>query len=461
MTTATVILGAGYGTRMKSKLPKVLHPLAGRPLVEWSVTAGHRISDLPPVVVVGYGQEQVRALLGDRVEYAVQEDLLGTGHAVMQAQPLLQGKADRVVVIYADMPLLQAATLQKLTDLFESEAGRNNLAIAMLTIEREDAQGFGRIVRNAQGEIQAIVEEVDCTPAQLAIRELNPGIYCFDGDWLWENLSKLEVSSKGEYFLTDMVAAAVRQGRRVVSMLAPVEDVYGINNRSHLAQAAAVMRQRILERHMLAGVSIIDPATTYIDDTVQIGQDTTILPGTNLQGQTTLGADCVIGPNSRVVDSLIGDGCRVEYSVIEEARMDEGSEIGPFGHLRKGAHLGAGVHMGNFGEVKNSYLGPGTKMGHFSYIGDATIGANVNIGAGTITCNYDGVRKHRTTLGDDVFLGSDTLLVAPVRLAEGARTGAGSVVTRDVNENTLVYGVPARPAPGQQSVDATIPKDAS
>lgn len=243
-------------------------------------------------------------------------------------------------------------TLQKLTTLFESEAAAGDLAIAMLTIQREDAQGFGRIVRNDRAEIRAIVEEVDCTSEQLAIRELNPGIYCFDSEWLWENLPTLAVSSKGEYFLTDMVAKAVDQGRRVVSVLAPVEDVYGINNRSHLAQAAAVMRRRILERHMLAGVAIIDPATTYIDDTVQIGQDTTIFPGSLLQGSTTIGVDCLIGPNSRVVDSMIGDGCRIEYSVIEEARMDDGSEIGPFGHLRKGAHLGAGVHMGNFGEVQ-------------------------------------------------------------------------------------------------------------
>jgi bifunctional UDP-N-acetylglucosamine pyrophosphorylase / glucosamine-1-phosphate N-acetyltransferase len=453
MTTATVILAAGYGTRMKSKLPKVLHPLAGRPLVEWSVAAGQSVSDLPPVVVVGHGQEHVRALLGERVHYAIQQDLLGTGHAVMQAQSLLQGKADRVIVIYADMPLLQATTLQKLMTLFESEAADGDLAIAMLTIQREDAQGFGRIVRNDRAEIRAIVEEVDCTPEQLEIRELNPGIYCFDGDWLWENLLNLAVSSKGEYFLTDMVAKAVDQERRVVSVLAPVEDVYGINNRSHLAQAATVMRRRILERHLLAGVSIIDPSTTYIDDTVHIDKETTILPGSHLEGRTSIGADCVIGPNSRVVDSVIGDGCRIEYSVIEEARMDDGSEIGPFGHLRKGAHLGVGVHMGNFGEVKNSYLGPGTKMGHFSYIGDATVGANVNIGAGTITCNYDGVRKSRTILDDDVFLGSDTLLVAPVHLAAGARTGAGSVVTHDVDEHTLVYGVPARPASGQGNAE--------
>jgi bifunctional UDP-N-acetylglucosamine pyrophosphorylase/glucosamine-1-phosphate N-acetyltransferase len=447
MTTVTVILAAGYGTRMKSKVPKVLHPLAGRPLVEWSVLVGEQVGDLPPVVVVGHGEDEVRSLLGDRVCYAPQKELLGTGHAVMQAQPVLAGRAEQVIVLYADMPLLQASTLQALEQLFRYEMKNGDLAVAMLTIERSDAQGFGRIIRDQKGNITAIVEEVDCTPEQLLIRELNPGIYCFNGAWLWENLPKLQVSSKGEYFLTDMVAIATEQGKRVVSMPAPVEEVYGINTRSHLAQAAAVMRQRILQRHMLAGVTILDPQNTYIDDTVQIGQDTEILPGCHLQGSTVIGSDCRIGPNSRLFDSVIADHCKIEYSVLEEARMDKGSEIGPFGHLRKGAHLGPDVHMGNFGEVKNSYLGPGTKMGHFSYIGDATVGANVNIGAGTITCNFDGVKKNRTILHDDVFLGSDTLLIAPVELGEKARTGAGSVVTHDVEENVLVYGVPARPAP--------------
>jgi len=446
MTTTTVILAAGYGTRMKSKLPKVLHSVAGRPLVEWSVLTGEAVGDTPPVVVVGHGQEHVRSLLGDRVSYAVQSELLGTGHAVMQASALLQGKTDCVIVLYADMPLLQSSTLGQLHELFVQESASGDLAIAMLTIERDDPQGFGRIVRNPRGQIQAVVEEVDCTADQLLIRELNPGIYCFDGPWLWENLPRLKISSKGEYFLTDMVALAAEQGKRVVSTLAPIEEVYGINTRSHLAQAATIMRKRILERHMLAGVSIVDPMTTYIADTVEIGQDTVILPGCHLEGTTSIGMDCLIGPNSRIVDSYIANNCRVEYSVIEEAQMDEGSEIGPFGHLRKGAHLGPGVHMGNFGEVKNSYLGAGVKMGHFSYIGDATIGENVNVGAGTITCNFDGIKKNRTVLEDDVFLGSDTLLIAPVHLKRGARTGAGSVVTHDVEEDTLVYGVPARPA---------------
>jgi bifunctional UDP-N-acetylglucosamine pyrophosphorylase / glucosamine-1-phosphate N-acetyltransferase len=318
-------------------------------------------------------------------------------------------------------------------------------ALAMLTVTRDDPQGFGRIVRDAQGHVQAIVEEADCTPDQLAIRELNPGIYCFDAAWLWENLSHIPVSAKGEYYLTDLVEIAVSQGRRVATQPAPVEDVDGVNTRVHLAQVTEVMRRRILERHMLDGVTIIDPATTYIEANVQIGQDTTIWPGCLLQGATQIGAQATIGPYAQVVDTVVSDGCRVVQSVLQSARMDAGSEIGPFSRLRPGAHLGEDVHMGNFGEVKNSYLGPGVHMGHFSYIGDATVGAHVNIGAGTITCNYDGQTKSRTEIGDDVFIGSDTLLVAPVTLGPGARTGAGSVVTHDVDAHALVYGVPARP----------------
>ncbi|MEZ4682183.1 MAG: bifunctional UDP-N-acetylglucosamine diphosphorylase/glucosamine-1-phosphate N-acetyltransferase GlmU, partial [Caldilineaceae bacterium] len=360
------------------------------------------------------------------------------------------------VVTYGDMPLLRSTTLQALIDLFVKEkvaaGGAHGPAMAMLTVTRDDPQGFGRIVRDRQGAIQAIVEEVDCTPAQKTIRELNPGIYCFDASWLWENLSKISLSAKGEYYLTDMVGIAVAQGRTVETQSAPLDDVDGINTRVHLAQATAMMRQRILEQHMLAGVTIVDPQTTYIEDTVAIGPDTLIFPGCMLQGNTHIGGGSSIGPHSQIIDSVIGDICRVTYSVVEEAQMDRGSEIGPFGHLRKGAHLGEGVHMGNFGEVKNSYLAPGTKMGHFSYLGDATVDRNVNIAAGTITCNFDGETKHKTHIGEGAFIGSDTLLVAPITIGAGAQTGAGSVVTKDVAPGTLVYGVPARPSHNRSAV---------
>jgi bifunctional UDP-N-acetylglucosamine pyrophosphorylase/glucosamine-1-phosphate N-acetyltransferase len=444
MTTAAVILAAGYGTRMKSNIPKVLHPLLGRTMIEWALGAVAPVVDQPPVVVVGHGKEQVQALLGSRVRYAEQEQLLGTGHAVQQAAALLQDEAGAVLVTYGDTPLLRRETLAALAALFAAERPHTNPAVALLTVTRDDPQGFGRIVRNAAGAIVGIVEEVDCTPAQRAIRELNPGIYCFDAAWLWANLPHLPLSAKGEYYLTDLVGMAVAQGRNVVSAPAPVEEVYGINTRVHLAHATAVLRTRILERHMLAGVTVIDPANTYVEDTVEIGMDTTLFPGTFLLGQTRIGARCQIGPHSHITNCEIGDECHALYAVMEGARLDRHAEIGPFGRLRKGAHLGEGVHMGNFGEVKDSYLGPGTKMGHFSYIGNAEIDGGVNIGAGTITCNYDGRKKYKTVIGKNVFIGSDTMLVAPVTLGEGARTGAGAVVTRDVAPGELVYGVPAR-----------------
>ena len=453
MTVAAVILAAGHGTRMNSALPKSLHPLAGRPLIEWSLRAVDGLSDLRPVVVVGHARKQVQDYLGERVDYSVQKELLGTGHALMQAKERLYQRADQVLVLYADMPLLRTETLKELTQLRAGSAHRQHTpaALSLLTVERKDAQGFGRIVRGQNGSVRAIVEEADCTPEQLAIRELNPGVYCFNAQWLWENISLLTPSASGELYLTDLLAIAVEQDQNVETVAAAPDETLGINDRSQLAVAARALRRRINTDHMLAGVTIVDPASTYIDADVTIGQDSTILPGTHLQGATTVGAGCCIGPNSRIVDSAIGDACRVEYSVIEQARMDRGSEVGPFGHLRPGAHLGEDVHMGNFGEVKNSRLGKGVKMGHFSYIGDATVGENVNVGAGTITCNFDGVSKNRTVLGDDVFLGSDTLLVAPVALGARARTGAGSVVTRDVDEDTLVYGVPARRPPAAEN----------
>lgn len=444
MNIATVILAAGYGTRMKSSLPKVLHKVSGRALVEWSVRIAQDVSTTKPTVVVGHGKEHVQEVLGDSVQYVLQEKQLGTGHAVQQAESELRNQSDSVLVIYGDMPLLRSETLSQLAALFAAEREQGKLAIAMLTIERDDPQGFGRIVRDDAGNIQAIVEEADCTPDQRAITELNPGIYCFDADWLWDNLSEVPLSPKGEYYLTDMVGIAVSQGRKVVSTLAPIEEVNGINTRVHLANAERVMRQRVLENLMLSGVTVVDPENTYIDDTVQIGSDTTILPGTLIEGRTTIGANCRIGPSAHIFASIVGNNCKITHSVVEEASMADNCDIGPYGHLRKGATLDVGVHMGNFGEVKNSYLGPGVKMGHFSYLGDAHVEANVNIGAGTITCNYDGTQKHKTHIGKDSFIGSDTMLVAPLNLGEGARTGAGSVVTKDVADHELVYGVPAK-----------------
>lgn len=445
MKTSAVILAAGYGTRMKSELPKVMHPLLGRPLIDWALRAVEPLVATPPIIVVGHGQELVRAFLGARAVYAEQQELLGTGHAVLQALPQLDDAVEAVLVTYADMPLLTGVTLCKLLDLFTAHCrDGSTLALAMLTFSRDHPQGFGRIVRDSNGDVAGIVEEVDCTPDQLLIRELNPGVYCFDAAWLRRNLPAVPKSAKGEYYLTDLVAMAVAQGQSIVTASAPLDDVYGVNNRVHLAEAEAILRRRVAERHMLAGVTIVDPAATYIEETVKIGADTTIWPGCVLRGATVIGKHCTVGPHSQIIDTVLADGCRAIYSVLEQARMDAHAEIGPFGHLRKGAHLGERVHLGNFGEVKDSYLGPGAKMGHFSYIGNAEVGANVNIGAGTITCNYDGVHKSKTVIGDSAFIGSDTMLVAPITVGEGARTGAGAVVTHDVPKHTTAYGVPAR-----------------
>lgn len=442
MDLSVVILAAGEGTRMKSDLPKVLHPLAGRPLVLHALETARELTDAPPVLVVGHGAEDVEKTVGDGVITVEQPEQLGTGHAVLQARDALEGSGGLVLVSYSDMPLLTAETLRRLVESQRQNPG----PIAMLTLVRDDPRGFGRVVRGDDGTVVEIVEEAVATPEQLSIRELNAGVYCFDGPWLWEHVDQIPLSQpKGEYYLTDLVGMAVGEGGRVEAVVAEdADEALGINTRVHLAEAESVIRRRVNERWMRRGVTVIDPATTYIDRSVAIGRDTTLRPNTHLRGDTRIGERCVIGPNTMVVDSSIGDECVVLASVVEQAVMEEGSDIGPFGHLRKGARLCKGAHMGNFGELKQSTLGPGAKMGHFGYLGDAEVEAGANVGAGTITCNYDGERKHRTVIEEGAFIGSDTMLVAPVRVGKGAKTGAGSVVTRDVPPDALVYGVPAR-----------------
>lgn len=441
MKTSAIILAAGQGTRMKSALPKMLHPLCGPPMLMYAVASARAASDTAPVVVVGHGAEQVQNAIGEAARFVVQAEQLGTAHAALQAEKILKGECELVLIAYGDMPLLRAETLQALVDRQQTNPG----PLTLLTVVADDPRGFGRVVRGRDGTVAAIVEEAAATPEQLTIRELNVGAYCFRADWLWEALRRIPVSQKGEYYLTDTVGLAAAAGLAVQALLHDdIAETIGINTRVDLADAAAALRRRINQSHMLAGVSIVDPATTYIDMGITIGQDTTILPNTLLQGKTTVGAGCRLGPNTIVRDAQIGDYCQVVASVLEGAVVEDGVDMGPYAHLRKGAHLGPGVHMGNFGEVKDSYLGPGVKMGHFSYVGDARIGANSNIGAGTITCNYDGVKKNPTEIGDEAFIGSDTMLVAPVRIGHRARTGAGAVVTKDVPDDTLAVGMPAR-----------------
>jgi len=389
-----IILAAGQGTRMKSRQPKVLHPLGGKAMILQSVETATQVSQRPPVLVVGHGAEAVQATVNDAARYAIQAEQLGTGHAVMQTRALLEGQGDHVIVCYADMPLLRPETLANLLAVQQANDG----PLSMVTLIDDDPRGFGRVVRGADGTVSAIVEEAVATQEQLAIRELNVGVYCYDAAWLWENLDNIPVTQpKDEYYITDLVEMAVKQGGRVQAVAAEDPDeMLGINTRVHLAEAEAALRRRINTELMLSGVTLIDPVTTYIQPSVRIGPDTVILPNTVLEGETVIGEDCTIGPNTIVRGSQIGNRCKVLNSVIEYATLEDGVDIGPFGHLRKGAYLEEGVHMGNFGEVKNSRLRKGVKMGHFSYVGDGDMGEGTNIGAGTITCNYDGVNKNKT-----------------------------------------------------------------
>ena len=442
MKITAVLLAAGQGTRMKSSLPKVLHPVAGKPMIWHALQAIQQATTEKPVVVVGHGADEVTKYLGNSAQTVLQEPQLGTGHAVMQAESLLKGNTDLVIVCYADMPLLRGETLKKLVETQKQNKG----PMTMLTVIADDPRGFGRIIRKVDGSVEAIVEEYVATPEQARIKELNVGGYCFDANWLWDALHRIPKNpKKGEYYLTDTVELATQAGLSVQPMVMDdLEEIIGVNTRIHLSEVEVAMRRRINREHMLNGVTMIDPASTYIEAGITIGRDTTLMPNTYLHGKTEIGEGNIIGPNSIIRDSKIGKRCNVLASVMEGALLEDDVDMGPFARLRKGAHLGNHVHMGNFGEVKDSYLAEGVKMGHFSYIGNAQIGANTNIGAGTITCNYDGEKKHPTEIGEDVFIGSDTMLVAPLKIGDGARTGAGAVVTKDVPEDTLVVGMPAR-----------------
>ena len=437
-----VILAAGAGTRMRSATPKVLHPLCGVPLIHHVLSALRDAGLERPIVVVAPDADDLRGTLSANVDFAVQESPLGTGHALASAREKLGGDLAHILVINADCPLVPPEAIQRLMACHED----SNADLTLMIANSLDQEGFGRIVRDSSGTLTAIVEEREATAAQLAIREVNTGVYAFQAATLWPELATLKPSSNGEIYLTDMVER-VHQARGAIATVQASDphDVLGVNTRVDLAQAEAVLRDRIRKRHMLNGVTLIDPSTTYIDSGVLIGKDTVVYPNTHLQGATKVAEGCQIGPNTVLQDSVVGQGCRVVSSVLEGTTLEADVDVGPFAHLRPGSHIGEGTHIGNFVEVKESRLASGVKAGHFSYIGDADVGANVNIGAGTVTANYDGVDKHRTTIEENAFIGSDTMLVAPVRVGKGAATGAGSVVTKDVAAGETVVGVPARP----------------
>ena len=430
-----VVLAAGQGTRMKSKLHKVLHPVCGKPMVQHVVDTMVSMQVENLIVVVGHGAEAVRAQLGEGVTYALQEQQLGTAHAVRQAAPFLQDKTGTTFLLYGDVPLLSKQTL---TDLLRYHQ-EQQAAATVLTAVLPDPTGYGRIVRSEAGEVLRIVEHKDASDEERAIREINTGIYCVDNQKLWGALEKVKNdNAQGEYYLTDCVAILRECGEKVVGFAAAdPEEAMGINDRVQLAEAEAYLRRRIAVAHMRNGVTIVDPDSTYIEADVAIGADTVIQPGTFLRGRTTIGADCVIGPQADLKNVEAADQVTIQYSVLVDAQVERESTVGPFAYVRPGTEIGPHVKIGDFVELKNAKIGAGSKVPHLSYIGDAEIGEGVNIGCGTITVNYDGAVKHKTVVEDGAFVGCNSNLIAPLTVGQNAYVAAGSTIHEDVPANAL------------------------
>ena len=439
---AGVVLAGGMGTRMKSRLPKALHRVCGQEMLLYPVQALRQLGVAPIVVVVSpANEERVRELLGDSVVYARQTQALGTGHPLLQAAPLLKEKAYQVAVLNADSPLVSLTTLQGLSELHLSQEA----CITLLTSERCPQQELGKVVRDRDGRITSIVEAGEQDGTNAAGSEVNGGAYCLQAAWLWDNVERIPVGSKGDFYITSLVEMASSQGMRVEAQVSEDPDeVLGVNSRVQMAQVEAAMYQRTRHRWMLEGVTMVDPSSTFIDVSVELGQDTVFYPNTMVLGGSRIGEECRIGPGSVIRDSQVGDRCTITASFLEGATVEEEVSVGPFSRLRPGTHLERGVHVGNFSEIKNSRIGQGTAMGHFGYVGDATIGPNVNLGAGMVTCNFDGVSHHQTVVEEDAFVGCDTMFIAPVRLGAGSITGAGAVITQDVPDHRLAVGMPAR-----------------
>ena len=424
---AAVVLAAGQGTRMRSALPKVLHPLAGRPMLDHVLAALAEAGIDRTVVVTGHEGDQVEAALDGRALSARQDTQQGTADALRVGLAAVPRDALQVVVAMGDAPLVPASVF---AELVRAQAG-DDACIALLSLRPADATGYGRVVRGADGAVQAIVEERDADVPTRALNEVNAGTYCFDAGWLRATVGSVPASASGEHYLTDLVAMAVAAGGRVVVVEAPRPELaMGINDRVDLAAAEGLLRVEIAERHMRNGVTIVDPSSTFIDAGVEIGQDARIEPWTVLSGATSIGESAVIGPHAQVLDSQIGPRTRVWSSVVESSSVAEDVEIGPYSHVRPGCEIGPRCRIGNFAELKRARLGAGTQVHHFSYLGDAELGEGVNIGAGVVTANFDGTVKHRTTIGDGAFIGVDTMLRAPINVGPGARTGAGAVARR-------------------------------
>lgn len=430
-----VILAAGQGTRMKSKLYKVLHPVCGKPMVEHVIDHIGMLDVQKTVTVVGHGAELVKETLGEKSEYVLQAEQLGTAHAVLQAKPILSGLEGTTLVVCGDTPLIRPETMQALFAHHEKQQAKATI----LTAVAENPTGYGRILRDAQGQVSQIVEQKDATSEQQLVKEINTGTYCFDNQALFAALEQVNNdNAQGEYYLPDVIEILQKQGEIVSAYVTDnFDETLGVNDRFALSQAEEFMRARINERHMRNGVTIINPATTHISADAIIGSDSVILPGVIIEGKTVIGEDCHIGPNSHIVESTVGNGTKIHSSVVLNSRVGDETSVGPFAHLRPESSLGNHVKIGNFVEVKKSTLGDDTKVSHLSYIGDAEIGKNVNVGCGSITVNYDGKNKFKTIIEDDVFVGCNSNLVAPVTLRKGSFIAAGSTITKEVPEDAL------------------------
>jgi bifunctional UDP-N-acetylglucosamine pyrophosphorylase/glucosamine-1-phosphate N-acetyltransferase len=437
--TVALVLAAGQGKRMRSRLPKVLHPIGGRPMLAHVLAAARGAGIGRLGVVVGYEGERVRAALAAAgvaagVEFILQPEQRGTGDAVMAARPWVPA-GGTLLVLCGDTPLL---TPDLLRDLLDRHA-RRRFAATLLSARLADPDGYGRILRGPDGRVRAIVEQADCTPEEARVNEVNTGIGCYGSDELFAALERVTPdNAQGEFYLTDAVGVLCGEGRPVEAL--PVDDVrlvFGVNDRAGLAAAERALRERTLERLLAQGVTVVDPATTFVDDRAEIGPDTVLLPLTFIEGPCLIGEGCRLGPGAHLRDSRLGASVAVWHSVVESSELGDGVEVGPYSHLRPGTRLAAGARVGNFAELKNAAVGPGSKVPHHSYLGDVDLGADVNVGAGTVTVNFDGADKHPTRVGDRAFLGCNTNLIAPVEVGEGAYVAAGSTVTEDVPPGAL------------------------
>ncbi|PAF28312.1 bifunctional UDP-N-acetylglucosamine diphosphorylase/glucosamine-1-phosphate N-acetyltransferase GlmU [Paenibacillus sp. 7516] len=440
MKRMAIVLAAGQGKRMKSKLYKVLHPVCGKPMVAHVLDAALRAGVERSVVVVGHGAEAVQSFLGSKAEYALQAEQLGTGHAVKQVKSLLGSEQGSTIVVCGDTPLVTSETLEGLMKLHESRGA----AATVLTAQLDNPKGYGRVIRGEDGSVQRIVEQKDCNEQEDAVKEINTGTYCFDNAKLFAALEKVtNQNAQGEYYLTDVVGIFRNDGEVVEAYMSDdIAESIGVNDRLALSQAEAYMRERLAVKHMLNGVTIIDPSSTYIGADVTIGSDTVLYPGTILKGTTSIGEACHIGPQADIEDSVIQNGVTIKHSVLAQAEVGEETTVGPFAYLRPGTKLGRKVKIGDFVEVKNATIDEGSKVSHLSYIGDAKVGKNVNVGCGAITVNYDGYNKAVTTIEDDAFVGSNVNLIAPITVGKGAYVVAGSTVTHSVPENDLAIARP-------------------